>query len=355
MVSTPPTSLNGSPKALREHHFTQNPLHYTQRLSRGLEQRLTDISDEDISDEERRLSLSITTGNLNKWTNMLHGWQERYFVLKDGVLSYFRNSDDVAEGCRGAIRLKNAQVQPHPYDDCRIDVILGDSTWYFRCPSAQSRRHWVECIEKHRLAESGYSSEQALTTQSSLLSLNSITSTSNAGSSNGFRGQSLHDQVAEIESFKTVLHQQTEKLLAYLEACNRIAAHANEVGGYENLLDAAVFEEARSQLPRDLRAVTTKFSTTTTTTPQPSFEESDEDLDDRCSLASDNSLGSLRISPPSLYTEGPPRGSCHSIPATVASASGPAAVSPDSGDEGAKTPKATTSNSTSSRGGGFFS
>lgn len=79
-------------------------------------------SDEDVSNEEPRYNLPVTTGNLNKWTNMLHGWQERYFVLKDGVLSYFRNVDAVAEGCRGAIRLKNAQIQPHPYDDCRIDV-----------------------------------------------------------------------------------------------------------------------------------------------------------------------------------------------------------------------------------------
>lgn len=107
------SSSSGSPKQQFQPQL-HNVLQYTSRL--------VDVSDGDGSDEEPHRNLPVTTGNLNKWTNMLHGWQERYFVLKDGVLSYFRSADDIAEGCRGAIRLKNAQVQPHPYDDCRIDV-----------------------------------------------------------------------------------------------------------------------------------------------------------------------------------------------------------------------------------------
>lgn len=109
------SSSSGSPKQQIQSHLP-NGLKYPCRI--------VDVSDEDGSDDEIRRNLPITTGNLNKWTNMLHGWQERYFVLKNGVLSYFKSADDIAEGCRGAIRLKNAQVQPHPYDDCRIDVCL---------------------------------------------------------------------------------------------------------------------------------------------------------------------------------------------------------------------------------------
>ena len=123
MSPSPSTSLNGSPKSSRQQQYKiHHTPYYSKRLSNGLDQRFIDVPDKDCSDEEPRLDLPVTTGNLNKWTNMLHGWQERYFVLKNGILSYFRSADDVAEGCRGAIRLKNAQVQPHPYDDCRIDV-----------------------------------------------------------------------------------------------------------------------------------------------------------------------------------------------------------------------------------------
>ncbi|KAL5963924.1 Ceramide transfer protein [Taenia solium] len=369
---------NSSPKSSRQCQQFQDALHYPKRFSYGFDQRLIDISDEDASDDEPRPRLPITTGNLNKWTNMLHGWQERYFVLKDGVLSYFRNADDVAEGCRGAIRLKNAQVQPHPYDDCRIDVSLGDSTWYFRCPSAQSRRHWVECIEKHRLAESGYCSEQALTTQSSLLSLNSITSTSNLGGSGVIRGQSLFDRVAEIESLKTVLCQQAEKLQAYLETCHRIAVQAEEAGGYDHLLESAVFEEIFCQLRQELSTLRAtpphRIHALSEKTPQPSFEEPDADTDDRDSLVSDMSSDELIFSTPpptdatliqqnndhQIYGAGSSPAVFFNTPPLVLGASPSRTngiVSPDSGDEGARTPK----NSITSRsyggggGGGFFS
>ncbi|VUZ43895.1 unnamed protein product [Hymenolepis diminuta] len=344
------SSSSGSPKQQCQPQL-HNVLQYTSRL--------VDVSDGDGSDEELHRNLPVTTGNLNKWTNMLHGWQERYFVLKDGVLSYFRSADDIAEGCRGAIRLKNAQVQPHPYDDCRIDVSLGDSTWYFRCPSPQSRRHWVDCIEKHRLAESGYSSEQALTTQSSL-SLNSITSASN------LRCQSLLDKVAEIESFRTVLNQQSEKLQAYLETCHRITQQAEDAGGYEQLLDPEMFEETLSQLHGKLSSLRKLPRLSLEKTPQQSFDEPPVDCyDERDSLASDESSEELVMATPcakdSMWTRG--RSStdaahvctAESAPSLFFNGQSPPTTpppdddlsmpSPESGDEGAKTPKATNINS----------
>lgn len=88
-------------------------------------------SEDSFSEEEEeseadavdpRVGPLTETGCVSKWTNMLHGWQERYLVLKDGILTYYKSELEVDRGCRGAIRLRKAQVQPHPYDDCRIDV-----------------------------------------------------------------------------------------------------------------------------------------------------------------------------------------------------------------------------------------
>ena len=39
-------------------------------------------------------------GNLLKWTNYWNGWQLRYFVLKDGILSYFNSKAEISNGAK---------------------------------------------------------------------------------------------------------------------------------------------------------------------------------------------------------------------------------------------------------------
>jgi len=70
------------------------------------------LSDTDESEEEELVDdgLPQLTGTLNKWTNYLHGWQERYFVLKDGTLTYFKSETDRSFGCRGAVSLSRAII-----------------------------------------------------------------------------------------------------------------------------------------------------------------------------------------------------------------------------------------------------
>lgn len=45
-------------------------------------------------------------GYLKKWTNYTGGYKLRWFVLEDGVLSYYKNQDDAGSACRGAINMK---------------------------------------------------------------------------------------------------------------------------------------------------------------------------------------------------------------------------------------------------------
>ena len=53
---------------------------------------------------------SDIASNLFKWTYYIHGWQERYVVLKDGVLSYYKSQNETQYGCRGAIALKQSTI-----------------------------------------------------------------------------------------------------------------------------------------------------------------------------------------------------------------------------------------------------
>ncbi|CAH8523774.1 unnamed protein product [Schistosoma turkestanicum] len=50
-------------------------------------------------------------GYLYKWTNYLKGYQKRWFVLQNGLLSYYRNPAEMAHTCRGTIKLADAIVK----------------------------------------------------------------------------------------------------------------------------------------------------------------------------------------------------------------------------------------------------
>lgn len=64
----------------------------------------TDDSDSELNNAE-------LTGVLSKWTNYIHGWQDRYIVLKNGTLSYYKSEHDQGFGCRGAISIFKANIK----------------------------------------------------------------------------------------------------------------------------------------------------------------------------------------------------------------------------------------------------
>ena len=66
---------------------------------------------EDLSQEQTLLSKPPSkSGPLSKWTNYLSGWQERYVVVRDGVLSYYKSEYDTQFGCRGSVSLHKVKV-----------------------------------------------------------------------------------------------------------------------------------------------------------------------------------------------------------------------------------------------------
>ena len=69
---------------------------------------LTDDEEQDEFEDEQQLP--ELAGTLNKWTNYIHGWQDRYIVLKDGTLSYYKSENETAFGCRGAVSLGKAII-----------------------------------------------------------------------------------------------------------------------------------------------------------------------------------------------------------------------------------------------------
>ncbi|KAL3867074.1 hypothetical protein ACJMK2_044307 [Sinanodonta woodiana] len=191
------------------------------------EEKTDVLSDTDTENEESdgEPSLPEKQGILSKWTNYLHGWQDRYIVLKDGTLSYYKSESDISFGCRGAVSLSRASVTPHQFDEFRFDVSVNDSVWYLRAESEQTRQIWIEAIEAHRQAESGYGSESNLHRHGSMISLTSGTSLSTASASSYKRGRGLREKLAEVETFRDILSRQVDTLQSYFDTCASAVAH----------------------------------------------------------------------------------------------------------------------------------
>ncbi|PIK44176.1 putative collagen type IV alpha-3-binding protein-like isoform X1 [Apostichopus japonicus] len=67
--------------------------------------------DDDLDDDEEIEGTPELEDNLSKWTNYLHGWQDRWVVLREGTLSYFKARNDISSGCRGSISLARAEIE----------------------------------------------------------------------------------------------------------------------------------------------------------------------------------------------------------------------------------------------------
>jgi len=154
-------------------------------------------------------------GNLNKWTNYIHGWQPRFMALKDGTLVYYKSASETDFGCRGAISIQKALVSPHELDELRFDVAVNDCVWYLRASSVEEREKWILALEAYRRYEGG-----KLDRHGSAMSLTSNTHSSNSAK---IKSMGLSEKLSECETFKDILCQQIDTLQSYFDACSDVA------------------------------------------------------------------------------------------------------------------------------------
>ncbi|CAB4054933.1 COL4A3BP [Lepeophtheirus salmonis] len=142
-------------------------------------------------------------GTLSKWTNYIHGWQDRYVSLRsDGSLQYFKSERETDYGCRGAISIGRASIIPHEFDEHRFDVSVdSDCVWYLRTRTIHDRVKWIEVLEAYKSrpqVEEGISSSSSLSRGNSSSILPSETH--------------LKDKWSEIRTFKDILIKQLNSL-----------------------------------------------------------------------------------------------------------------------------------------------
>lgn len=141
--------------------------------------------------------MKSVAGILYKWVNYGKGWRERWFVLEDGVLSYYKvhgpdkivvssarekgvrvigqeswrymrknssgngsgSGNGIGNGLRvnafgsgkhwkpfGEIHLKVSSVRASKSDDKRLSIFTGTKTLHLRCQSKEDRASWIEAL-----------------------------------------------------------------------------------------------------------------------------------------------------------------------------------------------------------------
>ncbi|XP_010250934.1 PREDICTED: oxysterol-binding protein-related protein 1D-like isoform X2 [Nelumbo nucifera] len=122
-------------------------------------------------------------GILYKWVNYGKGWRSRWFVLEDGVLSYYKvhgpdkilmsparekgvkvigdyslrymRKASCGNGLRGSakrwkpfgeIHLKVSSIRASKSDDKRLSIFTGTKTLHLRCVSREDRASWIDAL-----------------------------------------------------------------------------------------------------------------------------------------------------------------------------------------------------------------
>ncbi|KAL4635659.1 pleckstrin homology domain-containing family A member 3 isoform X1 [Arapaima gigas] len=86
-------------------------------------------------------------GILYKWTNYITGWQPRWFVLDNGILSYYDSQDDVCKGSKGSIKMSVCEIKVHPTDSARLELIIpGEQHFYVKAVNAAERQTWLVAL-----------------------------------------------------------------------------------------------------------------------------------------------------------------------------------------------------------------
>ncbi|XP_065576956.1 oxysterol-binding protein-related protein 11-like isoform X2 [Artemia franciscana] len=86
-------------------------------------------------------------GQLLKFTNVMKGWQNRWFILDPwtGVLEYYLSQQEVNLKPRGCIYLGKASVVPHEDDFTAFSIIPSSGeTYKLKASDTRERQIWVD-------------------------------------------------------------------------------------------------------------------------------------------------------------------------------------------------------------------
>uniref|UniRef100_A0A8D2NN38 Sesquipedalian n=1 Tax=Zosterops lateralis melanops TaxID=1220523 RepID=A0A8D2NN38_ZOSLA len=87
------------------------------------------------------------TGLVMEWFWSSDCWQPRWFVLDNGILSYYDSQDDVCKGSKGSIKMAVCEIKVHATDNTRMELIIpGEQHFYMKAVNAAERQRWLVAL-----------------------------------------------------------------------------------------------------------------------------------------------------------------------------------------------------------------
>ena len=82
-------------------------------------------------------------GSLKKWTNMLNGYQERKFILKGSILSYYTEGNLP----KGRCFLPICTIIEQPEDELEFSIDTGSAIFYLKANSKEEKAKWIHKLK----------------------------------------------------------------------------------------------------------------------------------------------------------------------------------------------------------------
>ncbi|CAF0724890.1 unnamed protein product [Adineta steineri] len=170
-------------------------------------------------------------GPLSKWTNVIQGWQYRFFVLDptQGMLIYYTSKENMVKGDRrGVVLLRGAYLGIDSEDDSTFTIRSHGKTFHFQARDAEERQKWISNLEE-------------------AISLNSVNTDKLSVSSTSL----FERKIAEADAYLQLLIDQAleqkseqEQNTSEQECCKRV------VGSAKRLIEAVKYSIVSLQLAK---------------------------------------------------------------------------------------------------------
>ncbi|OZJ03117.1 hypothetical protein BZG36_03882 [Bifiguratus adelaidae] len=191
------------------------------------------------------------TGYLSKWTNIAGGFKTRWFVLDNGLLSYYKSQDAVLKGPRGTIDLRTARVWIDPKDKNRFDVIgtgSGEARFSLKANLPVEAKRWIFAISQSKKVASDQAKAEPAMPESPISKVDSRSSQKSYRSRFKLKRVSSNPSIVDEEGGDSTADDQSIKAKQERKKSNRLSHQSvlsdrGGLGTYPVMLEDEDIEE----------------------------------------------------------------------------------------------------------------